>query len=218
MRGFQKAPNFNHLWRRHSPLQPHLFKCWYFLYSDGVSEKILKDWASLKELIYLIKKGGLIMIYQHSLYPNCIMFSYGEFKPSESHQNGAPAYFGAEKVTPFTWLIFYFLRSGNWLWGDFLPARLELTSLLNSCNRLKEVQPSKQIRFWKRNAPRLKETFIVCYCCAYCLCWGKFRLKKIRKQRRSYLNGSDGVALPFTVFYLLISPWFWITVFLWWRR
>ena len=185
---------------------------------DGVSEKILKDWASLKELPYLIKKGGLIMIYQHSLYPNCIMFSYGEFKPSESHQNGAPAYFGAEKVTPFTWLIFYFLRSGNWLWGDFLPARLELTSLLNSCNRLKGVQPSKQIRFWKRNAPRLKETFIVCYCCAYCLCWGKFRLKKIRKQRRSYLNGSDGVALPFTVFYLLISPWFLITVFLWWRR
>lgn len=123
------------------------------------------------------------MIYQRSLYPNCIMFSYGEFKPSESHQNGAPAYFGAEKVTPFTWLIFYFLRSGNWLWGDFLPARLELTSLLNSCNRFKEVQPSKQIRFWKRNAPRLKETFIVCYCCAYCLCWGKFRLKKIRKTK-----------------------------------
>lgn len=51
------------------------------------------------------------MIYQHSLYPNCIMFSYGEFKPSESHQNGAPAYFGAEKVTPFTWLIFYFYEA-----------------------------------------------------------------------------------------------------------
>ena len=149
MRGFQKAPNFNHLWRRHSPLQPHLFKCWYFLYSDGVSEKILKDWASLKELLYLIKKGrfdnDISAFFVSKLHNVFLRWVQAIWKSSKWRTR----IFRRWKSNAIYVADFLFFTKRQLIVGRFLPARLELTSLLNSCNRFKEVQPSKQIRFWK---------------------------------------------------------------------